>query len=187
MWPIQTQYNTEPMKSFTHIFFRKCFCDFTLLLMFAWEEAVSAKLTSHSMVKLWAGELAEHFHCPHARCWRQPLRYQTSNDYCFQWGFTARKTTDWVPDCLQISSAKDDDTDPNHPASPTAASFSWWPKWAVAGNKLLNHLPALKRPSGSLCRAAGRRNSNRFVLKTSALKGTVHPTFLPHLHFVLCR
>lgn len=47
-----------------------------------------------------------------------------------------------------LLTAKDDDTDPCHPVSPTAASFLWGPKRAVAGNKSLNHLPSLKRHQG---------------------------------------
>lgn len=89
-----------------------------------------------------------------------------SNDHCFHWRYSARKITDWVPDFLQISSAKDDDMDPNHRASATAASR----KWALAGNELLNHLPSLKRPSGSLCWAAGHRSSDKFGLNIICFK-----------------
>lgn len=100
-----------PASATTFIFFRKCLCDLALLLILegGWE-------------------LDEHFHCPHTRCWRQLL---LRDDYCFQWGVPARTTTDWVPDRLQISSAKDDDMDPNHPTSPTAAQMSSSRKQAI--------------------------------------------------------
>ena len=117
--------------------------------------------------------------CPHARFWRQLLRYQVS---IWQLVFPEKIYSSEeeeehrrVPDCLQISSAKDDDMDPNHPTSPTAAWFTCWCGWASAGNKLLNHLPSLKGHQGGFSLAAGHRSIT--VSLRYAFKGTVHHIF----------
>lgn len=65
--------------------------------------------------------------------------------------------------------------DPNHPMSPTAALFLWFAcfcdrKRALAGNRLLNHLPSLKRASGNLCWLAGQRRNDRFSLNRFCFK-----------------
>lgn len=75
---------------------------------------------------------------------------------------------------------KNEDMDPNHPASPTAALFLWFVcfcdrKWAPAGNKLLNHHSALTRPSGNLCWVAVHRSSDRFGFNKFCFQGTVRP------------
>lgn len=65
--------------------------------------------------------------------------------------------------------------DPNHPVSPTAASFLWWSKLARAGNKLLNHLPSLKGPSGSLLLGSRSFGLNESVLKRDSSPDSPFP------------
>lgn len=105
-------------KKNTFIFFRKCLCDLALLL-----------------ISEGGWELDEHFHCPHTRCWRQLPCYRAST-----WRLS-----------LPVRSSRQDNNRLGPRPSPNLPKMMIWilislhlprqHKWALAGNKLLNHLP----------------------------------------------